>query len=114
MAAPPGAELIFGAGGGTVEVTADAQCFVPFHRLEVIYNGKVVAAREEAAGARSMRLTEKIKVPGPGWLGARCSSQLGPVTDWNFKIAAHTSPIYVSMYGLRGRSYFRLKRQPTS
>jgi hypothetical protein len=95
----PGAELTLGAGGGTIEVSADAQCFVSVHRLEVIYNGKVVALREEAAGARSMRLTEKIKVPGPGWLAARCASQLGPITDWNFKIAAHTSPVYVRVPG---------------
>lgn len=107
----PGAELMFGAGGGTIEVTADAQCFVPFHRLEVIYNGKVVASREETAGARSMRLTEKIKVPGPGWLAARCASQLGPVTDWNMKVAAHTSPIYVripgkELFSAEAASYF--------
>ena len=75
---PPGAEITLGAGGGTIEVTADAQCFVPIHRLEVIFNGKVVAAQEEPAGARSIHLTEKIKVEGPGWLAARCSSQSGP------------------------------------
>ena len=46
-----------------------------------------------------MRLTEKIKVDGPGWLAARCASKLGPTTDWNFKIAAHTSPVYVRVAG---------------
>jgi hypothetical protein len=95
----PGEEIRLGAGGGTIEVTADAQSFVPFHRLEVVYNGKIVAAREEAAGARSLRLVEKIQVPGPGWLAARCASQLGPTTDWNFKIAAHTSPVYLQVPG---------------
>jgi hypothetical protein len=94
---PPGAEITLGAGGGTIEVTADAQCFVPIHRLEVIFNGKVVSSREESAGARAIRLTEKIKVEGPGWLAARCASQSGPTTSWRFKIAAHTSPVYVKV-----------------
>jgi hypothetical protein len=96
---PPGGELTFATGGGTVEVSADAQSYLPIHYLQVIYNGKVVASREEPAGARSIRLTESIKVPGPGWLAARCSSKLGPTTDWNFKIAAHTSPVYVRVPG---------------
>ena len=96
---PPGAEITLGAGGGTIEVTAEAQCFVPFHRMEIIYNGKVVASREEPAGARTMHLTEKVKVPGPGWLAARCASQWGPTTSWRLKIAAHTSPVYVRVPG---------------
>jgi hypothetical protein len=96
---PPGAEITLGAGGGTIEVAADAQCFVPIHRLEVIFNGKVVAAQEEPAGARTIHLTEKVKVEGPGWLAARCSSQSPRTTAWNFKIAAHTSPVYVQVPG---------------
>jgi hypothetical protein len=96
---PPGAEIRLGAGGGTIEVTVDAQSFVPIHRLEVVYNGKIVAMHEESAGARSMHLVEKIQVPGPGWLAARCASQMGPTTDWTFKIAAHTSPIYLHVPG---------------
>jgi hypothetical protein len=99
----PGAEIALGAGGGTIEVVADAQCFVPIHRLEVIFNGKVVAGQDAAAGARTIRLTEKIKVEGPGWLAARCSSQSGPQSPtrewWRFKIAAHTSPVYVQVPG---------------
>jgi len=96
---PPGAEIALGAGGGTIEVSADAQCFVPIHRLEVVFNGRVVAARNEPSGARMIRLTEKIKVDGPGWLAARCSSQSGPTSSWRFKIAAHTSPVYVQVPG---------------
>jgi len=96
---PPGAEISLGAGGATIEVAADAQCFVPIHRLEVIFNGKVVASRDEPAGAREIHLAEKVKVPGPGWLAARCSSQSPRTTSWNFKIAAHTSPVYVKVPG---------------
>jgi hypothetical protein len=95
----PGGEITLGAGGGSIEVTADAQCFVPIHRLEVIFNGKVVASREERSGAQAMHLAEKIYVDGPGWLAARCSSQSGPTSSWLFKIAAHTSPVYVQVPG---------------
>jgi hypothetical protein len=95
----PGDEITLGAGGGTIEVTADAQCFVPIHRLEVVFNGKVVAARDDAAGAQTIHLAEKINVQGPGWLAARCASQHGPTSSWQFKIAAHTSPIYVRVPG---------------
>jgi len=95
----PGAEITLGAGGGTIEVIADAQCFVPIHRLEVIFNGKPVARREEPSGARAIHLAEKVKVQGPGWLAARCSSQSGPTTVWEFKVASHTSAVYVKVPG---------------
>jgi hypothetical protein len=95
----PGGEITLGTGGGTVEVRAAAKSFVPFHRLEVVLNGKVVALREDKAGAREMTLHEKVQVPGPGWLAARCASRLGLTTAWQFAIAAHTSPVYVRVPG---------------
>jgi len=95
----PGDEITLGAGGGSLEVRAEGRSFVPFHRLEVVFNGQVVAAREEEAGTRQMVLQEKVQVPGPGWLAARCASRLGPTTAWNFAIAAHTSAVYVVVPG---------------
>ena len=95
----PGEEITLGAGGGTVEVRAEVHSFVPFHRVEVIFNGQVVASREEPAGTRSMTLVDKVNVPGPGWLAARCSSNLGPTTVWRYKIAAHTSAVYIKVPG---------------
>jgi len=95
----PGEEITLGAGGGTVEVRAEATCFVPIHRLEIVQNGRVVAQREERDGLREITLNEKIQVDGPGWLAARCGSRLGPTTSWNFKVMAHTSPVYVRVPG---------------
>ena len=95
----PGEEITLGAAGGTVEVRADVQSFVPFHKVEVILNGRVVASREEPAGVRSLTLRDKVKVPGPGWLAARCSSNLGPTTNWRYKIAAHSSAVYLKVPG---------------
>lgn len=96
---PPGAEIKLGAGGGTLEVQAEGKSFVPFHRLEVVLNGKVVASREEQAGSFEMALREKIVIPGPSWLAARCVSKYGPTTSWGLGIQAHTSPVYVTAPG---------------
>jgi hypothetical protein len=95
----PGEEITLGAGGGTVEIQAEARCFVPIHRLEIVQNGRVVASREEREGVRELTLSEKVQVKGPGWLAARCGSRLGPTTSWNFKVMAHTSPVYVRVPG---------------
>lgn len=90
----PGEEITLSSGGGTVEVQVKATSFVPFHRLEIVVNGQVVASRDDAQGTREMAFNEKTRVAGPGWLAARCSSRLGPVTNWEFKVQAHTSPVY--------------------
>ncbi|MGH9325859.1 MAG: CehA/McbA family metallohydrolase, partial [Terriglobia bacterium] len=96
---PPGQEVTIGSGGGTVEFRADVHSFVPCHKLEVIFNGRVIASREEPGGSRTISLSDKLKVPGSGWLAARCSSRLGPTTSWRYKIAAHTSPVYITVPG---------------
>jgi hypothetical protein len=64
--------------------------------LEVVFNGAVVASREEASGTRQMKLSEKVTVKGPGWIAARCGSRL-PVA--RFGVAAHTSPVYIAIPG---------------
>jgi hypothetical protein len=95
----PGDEIELGAGGGTVEIQVDAKCYLPIHRLEVVLNGRVVAAREQTEGAREITLREKVRVGGPGWLAARCLSTLGPTTNWRFRLDAHTSPVYLRVSG---------------
>ena len=74
----PGQEIPLRAGGGTIEVRASAQSFVPFHRLEIVLNGHVVASRDAASGTRDMTLTERIAVPGPGWLAVFSACMVGP------------------------------------
>jgi hypothetical protein len=95
----PGDEIELSGGAGRIEVHLDARSFVPFHRVEIVCNGEVVASREEAAGTREMTLRETVAVNGPGWLAARCSSSLGPTTAWGLAIQAHTSPIYLRVPG---------------
>jgi hypothetical protein len=92
----PGEQIRLGAGGGKIEVRAEAKSAIPIHRLEIVWNGAVVATREEGAGAREMRFEEAIRAPGPGWLAARCVSRL-PYAQC--RVAAHTSPVYVTVPG---------------
>jgi hypothetical protein len=91
-----GDEIALRAGGGTFEVQVEATSQVPFHRVEVVWNGAVVASREEGSGTRQMKLAEKVSVQGPGWLAARCASRLPTA---RFGVAAHTSPVYVTVPG---------------
>jgi hypothetical protein len=93
----PGAEISLGAGSGSVEVQARARSYVPFHRLEVIMNGRVVASREENKGSQDMALKETLRIPGSCWLAARCASRVEPTRS--LRVAAHTSPIYLRVRG---------------
>ena len=94
----PGDDIQLRAGGGTVEARIEATSYIPFHRVELVYNGRVVASREDNGGTRQMTLAEKVSVPGPGWLAARCFSKLA-ISAVRFGIAAHTSPIYLRVPG---------------
>jgi hypothetical protein len=95
----PGDEITLGTGGAHLAARVEARSFVPFHRLEVVANGRVVASRDEAAGTREMTLEEAVPVSGPGWLAARCVSRFGPTTAWGLGIQAHTSPVYLAVPG---------------
>ncbi|MCC6728150.1 MAG: CehA/McbA family metallohydrolase [Chthonomonadales bacterium] len=100
---PIGSTLRMGAGGGTVEVEAVATSVLPIHALQVVQGGRVVAQVEEAAGARDLRLRERVRVEGDAWLCARCA---GPgytswphFDGWRRGLMAHTSPVYVACGG---------------
>ena len=96
---PPGSEITLPVGGGTLEVHAEAKSFVPIHRMDIVLNGKTVASREHPEGVREMILKEKVAVKGPAWLAARCGSLTDRTTRWNFRISAHTSPVYLGVPG---------------
>jgi hypothetical protein len=91
----PGVEIPIGAGG-SIEVRADARSAAPIHRLDIVLNGRVVASRREDAGAKQITLNDTIRAQGPGWIAARCASRLETP---GFRIAAHTSPVYLTAPG---------------
>ena len=88
----PGSEITLRAGSATIDVRAEVKSYVPIHRLDVVFNGQVIASREESSGTKAITLSNKVQVSGPGWLAARCASRM--VTG-SLRIAAHTSPVYL-------------------
>ncbi|MFB3923656.1 MAG: CehA/McbA family metallohydrolase [Terriglobia bacterium] len=95
----PGEEIEIGPGGATIELQVDVRSYVPFHRVEFIWNGKVMASHDDRGGRRDFVLAEKIHVDTPGWVAARCASRLGPTSVWGLSIQAHTSPVYFKVAG---------------
>jgi hypothetical protein len=91
-------------GGGTVEVEAWAESILPLHSLEIVQQGRVVAATEERGGTRRLRLKTTLGVEGHTWLAARAGGpgyvQAVPHHDgWSRGVMAHTSPVYVACGG---------------
>jgi len=80
------------ASGGTVEVRAQAECVWPLGRIEIVRNGRAVAAARAEGGARTLRVLAKVSVTGSGWIAARCT---GRQRHPGAYLAAHTSPVYL-------------------
>ncbi|HZS86364.1 MAG TPA: CehA/McbA family metallohydrolase [Chloroflexota bacterium] len=90
--------------GGTVEVEARADSIFPIHTLEIVQQGRVVAATEESKGTRRLAIKTRLKVDGHTWLAARVGGPgyANPIPHrdcWFRGIMAHTSPIYVARGG---------------
>jgi hypothetical protein len=79
-----------------VEVDAHARSTTPVHRLEIVWNGRVVASQVDSRGARELRVKDNLSLAGPGWLAARCFSRAEMLGS---RVAAHTSPVYVTVPG---------------
>jgi hypothetical protein len=81
-----------------VKVRATASSQFPLDRMEVLYNGQVVAATKPAKAGLSTTLDKTLRLDRSGWLALRSS---GPaVTDVKGELVyAHTSPVYVIVAG---------------
>jgi hypothetical protein len=90
-----GDEIRLPAGGGTLGVEARAESVLPFHTLEIVVNGRPVAAETCEPGARQLTVKANLRLEGSAWLAARC---VGRHTLWLGRptlLGAHTSPVYV-------------------
>ncbi len=88
--------------GGTVEVQAEAESIFPIHTLQIVQEGRVVAATEERQGARRLRLKTELHIDRHTWLAARVAGPGYTQTllhhdSWGAGVMAHTSPIYVAV-----------------
>jgi hypothetical protein len=94
----PGAELDLPESGGMVHLCAKAQSLVPFRKLEILANGRTIAAADPDATERGATLELDCPLTESSWLAARCTGedQL-PHRPANQRVFAHTSPIHVRL-----------------
>jgi hypothetical protein len=90
-----GDEMRLPADGGTLGIEARAESVLPFHTLEVVVNGRVVASETCEPGAQQLSVKANLRLDGSAWMAARCVSQYQVWHGWPIHIAAHTSPVYV-------------------
>ncbi len=91
----PGDEIQLPEGGGTLHVEARAESVVPFHALEVVVNGQVVAQEQSDQGMYTCTIRQPVRVRGSAWIAARAGSRMTRWIGSPRLVAAHTSPVYV-------------------
>ena len=81
---------------GLLRVSATAISRLPFERVQILYNGEIVA-EQASLKDHEATLEREIRVDRGGWIAARVSG--GSKTHAGFTVFAHTSPIYVRVEG---------------
>ena len=91
-----GPGTVVAPGQSRVLVKASALSRIPFERLEIVLDGRVVAEQLAVAG-REAKLEREIEVEQGGWLAARVSGSAK--TYAGFPVFAHSSPVYLRLDG---------------
>ncbi len=88
----PGATVGWESGSRVVEGAATAVFHRPIEKVEIVANGKVVAAR--AGNGKDLELTLRFKVPlaESTWMAARTKAPNEPGEP---ELWAHSNPVYV-------------------
>lgn len=107
----PGDTIELPAEGGELTIEVEAIADQPLTSLEVVVNGRVIAARPEIQGSIA-KLTTRATLAEGSWIAARCTERDDLLTDdelaaydtgENARPArlrfAHTSPVYVTVGG---------------
>jgi hypothetical protein len=81
-----------------LEITAMARSHFPMAKVEVIYNGEVIATVPLNDSKQAAALQKSIKLDRSGWLALRASGP-GHADHPVGSLDAHTSPIYVEVAG---------------
>jgi hypothetical protein len=98
----PGDSIEVGTQGGTVEVRATAWAAQPvIDRIELVHDGKVIAASGGGRAADRVVLSERIAVERSGWLAARVTSREHIHSAFATSMGAHSSPVYLDVGGRR-------------
>ena len=96
----PGSELaINSARAAPLAVDIRAVSATPISRIDILHQGRVLKRIDVDPPAADIRRSEKIAVPGSGWLGVRCFGRSeNPNLSPAFALA-HTSPFYLIVDG---------------
>jgi hypothetical protein len=90
------------AEAGKVRVAATVESYVPFHKIEVIMNGRVMADANfdagDAAGPRLSRLEVELPIAHSSWVALRVRGPRHPLV-FDGLTWAHTSPVYIRVAG---------------
>ncbi len=94
----PGAVIGLGSSGGNLEVRATARAAqATIATLEIVMNGRVVAAERSSSPVAELRLAATLEVRSGAWIAARTRSGHEIRSAFATSMAAHTSPVYVEV-----------------
>ncbi|HTC85772.1 MAG TPA: CehA/McbA family metallohydrolase, partial [Candidatus Acidoferrum sp.] len=94
----PGDVLFLPAAGGHLEARVRARAAQPIiGSLELVVNGRVVAAEDAPRGTDDLRLDAVVEVKTGAWIAARSRSGHEIHSAFSTSMASHTSPVYVEV-----------------
>jgi hypothetical protein len=83
---------------GRLEISVRARAAQPvISALELVVNGRVVAATATPVGSTELSLHETIEIAAGSWIAARSRSRHEIQSAFTTSMAAHTSPVYVEV-----------------
>lgn len=97
---PPGAEIDY-ALGKPVVVKASARSLVSMSSLEIVINGEVVASAK--GPARELSVQHEARLQSAAWVAARVDGEFHPLVVNDFRLYAHTTPVWLNVNGKRYR-----------
>ena len=90
------------SGAGTVSVHAAVTSIFRLRSLEIVCNGRVVAAAtptQTGEGTFALTIDENVHLDGAGWIACRATGVDNHLDEWRRPVFAHTSPVYVASGG---------------
>lgn len=83
-----------------IGIAASAVSRIPFERIEIVQDGRVVADQASVRG-REVRLERELDIEQGGWIAARVAGTVK--TYAGYPVFAHTSPVYLRVDGTPSR-----------
>ena len=96
----PGAE-IDAEPGQQIGVEVQARSLVSMSSLEIVQNGEVIASAK--GPSLELRLDHEVTVGGSSWIAARVDGEFHPLVANDFRLYAHTTPVWLNVGGKRHR-----------